>query len=171
MKNKIQKFFRLHSVALSILSLFVLPTIVFAWGTLSLLSWDLVDSGKHMDYTDNTAYTITTGIAVWNTYKSGVIRVDAWNTINDVTYSDVDNLGTDIVGQTSSNGTIKFARDYMDYLTSTQRKNVVIHETGHALRLGHRDEDDSVMLPYVTTITTLSQGDKNNYDYAYDYYY
>lgn len=171
MKKKIQKFLLSNSITLAILSLFVLPTMVFAWGTLSLQTWDLVDSGKHMDYVNNSQYAVTSGIAKWNAYKSGVIRADTLLTINDVTYSDVTSLGTDIVGQTSSNGTIKFATQYMNNYGSSSKLNVVIHETGHGLRLDHRDETDSVMIPYVTSITTLSSGDKNNYDYAYDNYY
>lgn len=171
MKKKKEQRLLPNCLTLGILSLLILPTIALAWGTLSLLTWDLVDSGKHMDYKNNSQYAVTSGIAKWNNYKSGVIRPDAWNTINDVTYSDVTSLGTDIVGQTSSNGTIKFATQYMNNYGTNPRLNVIIHETGHALRLGHRDETDSVMLPYVTSITTLSRGDKLNYDHAYDYYY
>lgn len=51
------------------------------------------------------------------------------------------------------------------------KKIAIIHETGHALRLNHRDETDSVMQETVTSIVTLSAGDKRNYDWAYDNYY
>lgn len=42
-------------------------------------TWDLVDSGKHLDYDGNSTYMsyINTGAATWNAYKSGVIRKDS----------------------------------------------------------------------------------------------
>lgn len=169
MKEK--KIIKKVSIPLFLLSLFVLPTLVLAWGTMSIQTWDLVDSGKHLDYVNNSKYAVEDGISVWDSYKPNIIRKDSWNTINDVTYSDVSSLGGDIVGQTNSGGTIKFADNYMSTYSYSQRKNVIIHETGHALRLGHRGETDSVMQEYVTSITTLSIGDQRNFDYAYDNYY
>ena len=124
-----------------------------------------------MDYKNNSSYAVKDGIAVWNKYKSGVIRPDSANTVNDVTYSDVESLGGDTAGRASSNGTIKFSKQYMKNYNKKQRLNVIIHETGHALRLGHRDEIDSVMQKNVSEVTELSSGDKRNYGWAYDNYY
>jgi predicted Zn-dependent protease len=136
-----------------------------------LLGWDLVGSGKHMDYTNKSKYDVAIGIAVWNNYKPGVIRKDTLTTVNDVTYSDVKTLDNDIVGLTTIDGKIKFSRYYMDTFDGAKMLNTIIHETGHALRLDHRDESDSVMQANVTSVITLSSGDKRNYDYAYDNYY
>ncbi len=172
MKNKIRSLLKYLRFNLLFVFLFIAPMMtILAWGTLSLQTWDLVDSGKHLDYKNNSSYSVSSGVTVWNNYKSGVIRADTILTANDVTYSDVNSLGGDTVGRTSSNGTIKFAHNYMSTLSTNQKLNVIIHETGHALRLNHRNESDSVMQEYVTSITTLSLGDKRNYDWAYNNYY
>lgn len=49
-------------------------------------TWDLVDSGKHLDYDGNSTYMsyINTGAATWNAYKSGVIRKDSAFVVEDV---------------------------------------------------------------------------------------
>lgn len=54
-------------------------------------TWDLVDSGKHLDYDGNSTYMsyINTGAATWNAYKSGVIRKDSAFVVEDVYVSDV----------------------------------------------------------------------------------
>jgi Predicted Zn-dependent proteases len=137
-----------------------------------LQTWNLVDSGKHMDYINNSKYNqIATAINKWNSYKPGIIRKDTLLTINDVTLKDVNTLGGTVVARTYQSGKIEFAKDYMDTFGSTKKLNVCIHEIGHALGLDHRNENDSVMYPYVTSITTLSQADKVNYDAAYKTYY
>ena len=162
---------KLACFAILVLSLFVLPTIILGWGVLVLTDYDFVDSGKHMDYVNESSYPVVAGINVWNNYKPGVIRADAWNTVNDVTYQDVASIAPGVTGRTYPDGVIKFAKNYMDNYQYSYRLNACIHETGHGLRLGHRDETDSVMQENVTNITTLSRGDQLNYDYAYDNYY
>ena len=166
-------------LAMVLIALFVIPYSVKAWYTYTIVlqDWDLVDSGKHLDYTNKSKYTsyINQGINTWESYKSGIIRQDTAAIINDVTFSDVSSLGTDaagnaIVGQTRGIGTIKFATSFMDTFSNAQKLNVVIHEIGHALRLDHRNESDSIMYPSVTNITTLSIGDQRNYDSAYNEY-
>lgn len=151
-----------------------LPVSVFAWYTftIKLQTWDLVDSGKHLDWSGSSAYIsqFNTGVNTWNSYKSGVIRKDTLLTVNDLTISDVSYISAGVVGQTSSNGTIKFATQYMNNYGNAEKTNVCIHELGHALRLDHRDESDSVMQQTVTSITTLSIGDQRNYDEAYKAY-
>lgn len=166
-------------VCIMLLLLFIIPYVAKAWVTytIALMSWDLVDSGKHLDYTDNSKYTsyINQAINTWESYKSGIIRKDTLTTVNDVTFSDVESLGVDAAGltinaQTSKSGTIKFSTNVMDSFSSEKKLNVVTHEIGHALRLDHRNESDSVMYSYATTNTSLSTGDKRNYDAAYEEY-
>ena len=56
----------------------------------AILDWHLVDSGNHLDWSGSTGYQtqFNAAVNIWNNYKSGVIRKDSWNTINDVTISD-----------------------------------------------------------------------------------
>ncbi|MBT2667687.1 cell surface protein [Bacillus sp. ISL-4] len=73
------------------------------------LTWDLVDSGRHMDWGGSSKYStnFTSGVSVWNNYKSGVIRKDTASTIQDVKISDYSQV-SQTAGVTSSVGTIKF---------------------------------------------------------------
>lgn len=168
-KEKIIKIFGIFSFIV-----LCIPISVFAWYTftIQLQTWDLVDSGKHLDWSGSSAYIsqFNTAVNTWNSYKSGVIRKDTLTTINDLTISDVSFISSGVVGQTSIGGTIKFATQYMNNYGSTEKTNVCIHELGHALRLDHRNESDSVMQPTVSSVTTLSVGDKRNYDEAYKVY-
>ena len=58
----------------------------------------------------------------------------------------------------------------MDKLNSKEKKNVCIHELGHALGLSHNTSKD-VMFAYVTDRTKISKNDKKSYDYAYENLY
>lgn len=138
--------------------------------TTAILDWHLVDSGKHLDWSGSTDYQsqFNSAVTTWNNYKSGVIRKDTWNTINDVTISDYYEVST-TAGVTSSKGTIKFNTYHMDDYSTTKRKNVCIHELGHALGLAHNKSGD-VMYAYVSTVTSLSANDKASYDKSYDRY-
>ena len=93
------------------------------------MNWYLVDSGKHLDWKGSTSYQtqFNSAVSTWNNYKSGVIRKDAWNTINDVTISDYNEVSS-TAGVTSSAGTIKFNTYQMDNFTSAQKRNVCTHE-------------------------------------------
>lgn len=110
----------------------------------------------------------TINLSKWNNYKSGVIRKDAWNTINDVTISDYNEVSS-TAGVTSSAGTIKFNTYQMDNFTSAQKRNVCTHELGHALGLAHNAKGD-VMYAYVSSVTSLSANDKASYDASYKRY-
>ncbi|SQC54416.1 Uncharacterised protein [Listeria newyorkensis] len=135
-----------------------------------LLTWDLVDSGKHLDWGGSTKYqsNFNKGVSVWNAYKKGVIRKDVWNTIEDVTLSDYSKKDT-TAAMTSPSGTIKYNKYNMDTLTTNEKNNVSIHELGHALRLAHNGTSD-VMYYLVSTKVTLSINDKASYDAAYKKY-
>lgn len=55
-----------------------------------IMTWDLVDSGKHMDYDGNSKYMsyVKSGASTWNSYKKGVIRQDTPFILEDVYCSD-----------------------------------------------------------------------------------
>lgn len=138
-----------------------------AFATSYIMSWDLVDSGKHLDYDGNSIYMsyVTTGASKWNGYKSGVIRPDdAW-VIEDVYVSDIDTANGN-TGITYSNGKIELNKYYLQNSTTDQKTNTATHELGHALGLDHSTSSD-IMGPSQTSITTLSQNDKDSYDAAY----
>ena len=166
MKNKLTKVLGVAPLVL----LLSFPATASA-ATVKLLTWDLVDSGKHMDWDGSSQYqsSFNAGVNTWNNYKSGVIRKDSISVVQDVAISDYYEKST-TAGVTSSNGTIKFNKYNMDSLSSAQKQNVATHELGHALRLAHNQSTD-VMYAYVTSKTTLSTNDKASYDQAYKYNY
>ena len=139
--------------------------------TTSLNDWDLVDSGKHMDWGGTTKYSsyVTTATKKWNNYKSGIIREDTIKTYKDVTLSDYTADNT-TWGVTSSSGTMRFNTHNMDASTTTynDRLNTVMHEFGHTLGLGHNDPED-VMAEF-SDIVNLTSNDKHSYDEAYERY-
>lgn len=132
-----------------------------------ILNWNLVDSGKHLDWGGSTNYLKRFNLAVdtWNAYKPGVIRKDDGSKIRDVTISDYTE-SSEVLGVTSSKGTIKFNQETMHECTKKVRRNVCTHELGHALGLAHNTEDD-VMYMYATDKVTLSDNDKASYNHLY----
>lgn len=160
-----------------LLSTFIIIYLSFSVGSqvsaapiVKLLGWDLVDSGKHLDWDGSTAYQtqFNSAVTTWNNYKSGIIRPDSASVIEDVAISDFYEVST-TAGVTNSGGTIKFNTYHMDDYSTTQRQNVATHELGHALGLDHNTSSD-VMYAYVSTITSLSANDKASYDSAYANY-
>lgn len=162
------KFICSAVIMLLLISSFAMPKSTYA--AAKLLTWDLVDSGKHMDWDGSSAYltNFTSAVTVWNNYKSGVIRKDSATVIEDVKISDYYEVSS-TAGVTSSAGTIRFNTYQMGGYTSTKRKNVAMHEIGHALGLAHNTSAD-VMYAYVSTKVTLSANDKASYDAAYKKY-
>lgn len=138
-----------------------------------LLDWDLVDGGKHMDWDGSTQYSTawSEGIAVWNAHKSGLIRPDAWNRVQDVKIGDYSENGTVTVAYCSSAGKIMFNTVQMNNLSAAEQKHTVIHEVGHGLGIAHNNDTSSIMYPNVTSTTGLSQDDKNALDWLYKYHY
>lgn len=138
-----------------------------------ILTWDLVDSGKHLDYDGNSKYMsyVNTGASIWNGYKSGVIRKDSILVIQDVYISDI-NEANGNTGITYPDGRIVFNKYYLDSpdCTDDQRTNTATHELGHALGLDHGPSSDDIMYSSQTSVITLSQNDKDSYDAAYKNY-
>ncbi|WP_222429821.1 matrixin family metalloprotease [Paenibacillus agilis] len=163
-RNKLAKMM-LIPTAMMVISLSV--TTPASAASVSLLGWDLVDSGKRMDWDGSSAYIsqFNSGVSLWNSYKSGVIRKDTITTIQDLAISDYYEVSS-TAGVTSSAGTIRFNNYQMAGYTSTKKLNVAIHEIGHALGLGHNTSAD-VMYAYVSNNTALSVNDRASYDAAY----
>ena len=133
-------------------------------------TWDLVDSGKHLDYDGNSVYMsqVKTAAGKWNAYKSGVIRPDSAKVIEDVFCADY-SANDGINATTYSYGSIKFNKKVLGPKVDSRKLNVAIHELGHALGLDHNTSSD-IMYKYDTTKTTLSANDKASYDAAYKKY-
>ena len=143
----------------------------FEPATTSLLSWRLVRD-KHLDwYAKNSSYAdkIEDAAAVWNSYKSKVIRKDNLLRTREVTIVDATNLGG-AVGVTNVNGTISLNTKIMKNYTDSQIKNVIVHELGHALGMGHIDDTANVLYYTVNSTTTLKASNKKSYDLAYAKY-
>ena len=171
MKKILKKFLFVFAFA-------VIPFVASAqsrWSVLAVLDQWAVDSGKHMDWSGSTKYSSqwNTGVGVWNGYKSGVIRADAWNTVNDVTIQDVKYIKPNTPAQTvmtrvgKSDATISFATDFMDILTPIQKK------IGHALGLAENNDLGTNLIMYQdvnlnTSNNVLNSNDKANYDYMYN---
>ena len=138
--------------------------------TVSLITCDLVDSGKHLDWSGKTKYSsyITTATKKWNAYKKGIIRKDTVSTMKDVTISDYYDDKDTLWGETSKNGTIRFNIYNMDKDDDAGRLNTVMHEFGHALGLGHNERKD--VMSKFSNVTELTENDKKSYDAAYRKY-
>lgn len=82
--GRLKGFYKILGIVATatVLSLSLSPAVSHA----ALQGWDLVDSGKHLDWDGNTKYTTSVGNAVdlWETYKSGIIRPDSAYVIEDV---------------------------------------------------------------------------------------
>lgn len=137
----------------------------------ALLGWDLVDSGKHLDWDSNSVYTssINSAVNLWEGHKSGVIRPDSMWVVQDVFLSDYYEVSS-TMAVTSSAGTIKFNDYHYSGMTSAQRIKTTTHEFGHALGLDHTWGTYDIMQQGKLSITSLSSTDKSSYDAAYATY-
>ena len=170
MKSRRKSALNLMTVVVLLILVFdILP--VHAAGNVSTLSWNLVDSTKHLDYDSDTKYLkyVAWSQSLWNAYKSGVIRVSGDPQYTDVTISDYYEVSS-TAGYTSSDGIIQFNDYQMSTYGTEQKRFVCAHELGHALGLAH-NLSGSIMYAYVSTTNTLSIHDKASYDYCYTYNY
>ncbi|MFD1738958.1 matrixin family metalloprotease [Bacillus salitolerans] len=136
-----------------------------------LQGWDLVDSGKHLDWDADTKYTstVSSAVSIWEGYKPGIIRPDSATVVEDVyifDYYEVSNT----IAQTSSAGTMKFNDYKFQGYNSEERLHTAIHEFGHALGLDHTWGMYDVMQQGRLSINSLSNTDESSYDEAYSTY-
>lgn len=143
-----------------------------------ILNWDLVDSGKHLDWSSSSQYAtaINAGISVWENYKKGVIRKDGLFRIRDVLFSDAVIIAgyPDAAAATYPDGRIVFATFYMDQYTPQTQEHIAAHEIGHALGFDDRYEKTHqyhIMYYKVNFIVTLCNLERKTYDYLYDNVY
>ena len=169
MNKKIKMFVAL---ALCLTMALSLPLSVSA-ATTSLNWWWLIDTGGHLDWTnEGTKYLSQwkSAVNMWNAHKPGVIREDTGGTINDLNISDVNEVNntnaTTYWYTAFIEGSIKFNIYNMDKLTTAKQTAVAAHECGHALGLAHNTSAD-IMYEYTPLVNTLSVNDKASYDLSY----
>lgn len=157
------------SILLVVISLFTMFNTASAY---KLLTWNLVDSGKHLDWDGSTNYMTewNKSIKVWEDYKPGVIRPDSAWVIEDVKISDYYEE-SNTMAVTSSAGTIKFNKYHFASMSAGERQKTMTHELGHALGLDENNSvPNSIMCQGKRSQTYIIQDDKNGYDAAYQKY-
>ena len=139
--------------------------------SVNLAKWDLVDSGKHLDWDGNTNFMVQFQAAVkkWNAHKPGVIRKDSWKIVEDVSISDYFSEDS-TAAKVLTSGKIKFNQYYMDYYSDETKTNVCLGAIGIALGLGLTSNSRDVMYKSANRITDLSKNDKDSYNAAYKKY-
>lgn len=169
MSKKMKMFVAL---ALCLTMALSLPLSVSA-ATTSLNWWWLIDTGGHLDWTnEGTKYLSQwkSAVNMWNAHKPGVIREDTGGTINDLNISDVNEVNntnaTTYWYTAFIEGSIKFNIYNMDKLTTAKQTAVAAHECGHALGLAHNTSAD-IMYEYTPLVNSLSANDKASYDLSY----
>lgn len=139
----------------------------------SIIDNRLVDSGKHLDWKSESKYSddlILGSQNIWNAYKSGVIRKDTLTTIHDVTIIDVSGERDYSAYTDFENAEIGIATYHVDNYSDNMKRNVIAHELGHALGIGHLNSETAIVGLYPSENNTLTTYDKNSYDTAYSKY-
>lgn len=169
-KNKIVCLLVITAILLSGLGAKVYAEV----GQAAVWGMDNVDSGGHMDFTENTKYDsyIFSGYNLWNTYLgSTVIREDSASTISDCSISDVARSDVVWAGITACpsivEGWIYYNTYFMDQYSTTKIIFVVKHEFGHCLGCDENSCSDlNIMYPSVKSNINLTIHDKASVDLA-----
>lgn len=153
------------SLALLLSAPFMLPSRASA----HFLGCSSVEGGD-IHWQSSTIFTTARNHAVaqWDGLGSVNIAPDTIWTAAETKFIDFNQSDTTVVGlytdRDCGNGDdrIRLNRFWMDRLSDAQRRNVALHELGHALGLGH-SFSGNVMNPFVTSQTTLGTHDIEDY--------
>jgi hypothetical protein len=134
------------------------------------LGYSSVDGGdiRYSDYTDYDDAR-RWAISRWNEMGTIDILPDRWWTINDLKWKDTDRSDVSWAGRTShrpwpgQEDYITLNKFYLRNFTTDRRRNVALHEQGHTLGLAHSFAGQ-VMYAFVSTLTTLQNHDKADYN-------
>lgn len=157
------------TMMLMLVSLAVMPTT----GSAHWTSHWAVD-GSEIRWTDNTKYddARTWAIDRWNALGAITILPDAWNTVNDLDWRDVNVCGVSWAAQYVYRGAPGF-EDYIEFNDCTmpgqtnEQRFVALHELGHALGLGHHTISGNVMYWVVQSQTHLGSHDVCSYNHRW----
>ncbi|MGG0185120.1 matrixin family metalloprotease [Bacillus rhizoplanae] len=129
------------------------------------LGYDSVDSFNDVDWGSSTKWTTERNYAHYKWAASSPVDfyADTAYSNKDLHYYDSSRSDVTWAGLYDYNGAytdyIYFNNYYMNRFDPYQRRNVAIHEVGHALGLAHNSYTSSVMYPYVTRNVNLSSHD------------
>ena len=135
------------------------------------LGYDSVVNDK-IDYKDSTIYDDARGWARdrWNAAGDIDISLDTSVLVTtDVEFMDLNAPGASWAGlydNEAGDDDIIFNSAYMSGYSTAQRRNVALHELGHALGLGH-SYPGQVMQEYVSSIQYVQSHDQDSYDYLW----
>ena len=137
----------------------------------SIMNQNLVDSTKHLDYSCSSDFSSYAASAanVWNSYRSGVIR----KYITLIRSKDVEIIGVASLDNNAAAITKYDTKQILVNLsvwngyTDSQKINLLAHELGHALGMGHLDDSANILYYAVNSTTVLKTNNKSSYDTAY----
>lgn len=138
--------------------------------TVKLNDWTLYSrrSNSVVYCNDRSSYwdRFKRGVKVWNNCRKGVLKQWKKGDIVTCRVQDITEIST-IYGRTYSKGFIVFNTNQMRKLEDKEKTNVVLHEIGHALGLGHNGYWD-VMNPSAHPIVKLTENDKESLKRAFE---
>lgn len=141
-----------------------------AAATVSLNDWALYSrrTNSVVYCNDNCTYwdKFKEGVKVWNAHKKGVLKKASKGDIVTCRVQDLVEISS-MNGRTYPSGFIVFNPNGVRKLSQNERKNLAIHEIGHALGLGHNKYFD-VMYAYRCSNVKLSKNDKASFKKAYE---
>lgn len=156
---------------LVLITMLIISSISISSASVFLTGVSAVDNGE-IRYGGSTQYTTarTYSINTWNGLGEVNIAPDTIYTVEDLNYGDYYDSDTTAAGyyQPTSVGAdrLRFNRYYLDNYTDAKKKNVALHELGHALGLAH-STTGNVMYSKVAGTTLLGYNDIDSYNYLY----